>query len=226
MALTGPRQRRSDCVEQQPVETTVYSLSDTPPAPTVERRETERHMTLFRVGSIAIGDRRELCLIKNVSGGGMRIRAYCSVDVGARVEIELKCGVPIAGQVNWVDGTDAGITFDEAIDVFDILNTSMKGSKPRMPRVEVDCTVGLREGAQQWRVSACDVSQGGLKVRSGAVLAPGSEIVATLPDLAPIPGTVCWCDGGYIGLTFNSPIPLETLVRWIRARHERTLRAS
>lgn len=213
-------------MERQPVEKTVYSLSDNPPVPTPERRETERHMTLFRVGSVSIGDRRELCLIKNVSGGGMRVRAYCALNVGAPLTIELKCGVPIAGRVSWVDGSDAGIEFDETIDVIAVLSTSLKGPRPRMPRVEIDCSVGLREGAQQWRVAACDVSQGGMKVRSGALLAPGSEIVATLPDMAPIPGTVCWCDGGFIGLSFNNPIPLESLVRWINARHQRQLRAN
>ena len=46
----------------QPVETTLYSLSDEPPTPSgdCERREGERHMTLYRVGSILVDDRREL----------------------------------------------------------------------------------------------------------------------------------------------------------------------
>ena len=208
-------------MDQQPIDTTVFSLSDTPPAPIGERRETERHLTLFRVASIVAGNHHELCLIKNVSGGGMRIRAYCPLEVGACVQIELKSGDPIAGKVGWVDGNEAGIVSDQAIDVMDILNTSMKGAKPRMPRVEVGGMVGLREGAQQWRVAACDISQGGIKLRGDIALAKASEVVVTLADLAPIQGTVSWCEGGHIGVSFNSPIPLETLVLWIRSRHDR-----
>jgi hypothetical protein len=94
-----------------------------------------------------------------------------------------------------------------------------------MPRVEIGCTVGLREGAQHWRVAACDISQGGIKLRSDLSIAKTSEVVVSLPDLAPVHGTVCWCDGGHIGISFNNPIPLETLVHWVRARHERTLKA-
>ena len=45
-------------MEEQPVETTLYSLSDNAPEP-VERRDIERHLTLFRVGSVTVGERRE-----------------------------------------------------------------------------------------------------------------------------------------------------------------------
>ena len=69
--------------EEQPVETTLYSLSDRTPDP-AERREGERFLTLFRVGTVMIGDRRELCLIKNISAGGMMIRPYCKVEPGTR----------------------------------------------------------------------------------------------------------------------------------------------
>ena len=69
-------------VEEQPVETTLYSLSDRTPDP-VERRDGERYLTLFRVGTVMIEDRRELCLIKNISAGGMMIRPYCKLEPGS-----------------------------------------------------------------------------------------------------------------------------------------------
>ena len=78
-------------MEEQPVETTLYSLSDNAPEP-VERRDSERHLTLFRVGSVTIGERRELCLIKNISAGGMMVRAYCALEPDTRVSVELKRG--------------------------------------------------------------------------------------------------------------------------------------
>jgi len=58
-----------------PIETTLYSLGDAPPPAQAERRDGDRTLTLFRVGSLMIGKRRELCLIKNISAGGMLIRA-------------------------------------------------------------------------------------------------------------------------------------------------------
>ena len=149
---------------QGPVETTLISLNDAPPSMPAERREGERFLTLFRVGSLHVGERRELCLIKNVSAGGMRIRAYATIDPGTVVSIELKCGQPVGGQVTWYRDGDAGIEFDSPIDVVDLLSAGADGPRPRMPRVQVDAAIMLREGANLSRVMLCDLSQGDLSV--------------------------------------------------------------
>ena len=133
------------------METTLYSLAEAPPQ-SPERRDGERHLTLFRVGALMIGDRRELCLIKNISAGGMLIRAYCELEVGTRVSVELKSGEPVEGAARWVDGENVGIAFDRPVDVLDLLSNSMDGPRPRMPRVAVDCTALVREGATTRRV--------------------------------------------------------------------------
>ena len=110
----------------QPVEATLYSLSEAPPAPApdVNRREGERHMTLYRVGSLLVGQRRELCLIKNISAGGMMIRLYCSIAEGTAVTVELKSGHPISGKISWTRDHQAGVTFDQPIDVIDRVASS------------------------------------------------------------------------------------------------------
>ena len=77
---------RSDAWNVQKVETTLYSLSDAPPAAPAERRDGDRLMTLYRVGSLSIGERRELCLIKNICAGGMMVRAYCAIPEGTRAD--------------------------------------------------------------------------------------------------------------------------------------------
>ncbi|MCA1653716.1 MAG: PilZ domain-containing protein [Sphingomicrobium sp.] len=203
-------------MEEQPVETTIYSLSERPPALAAERREGERHLTLYRVGSIMVDDRRELCLIKNISAGGMRIRAYCSLPVGKALSVELKSGQPISGKVSWVNEQNLGVTFDEPIDVIEILSASMDGPRPRMPRIEVDCHAGVREGASTYRMRACDVSQGGIKLQASTALAKGADVVVTLPNLPPQHGVLLWTEGGYCGITFNRLLPLPMLVGWLQ----------
>ena len=206
----------------QPVETTIYSLSDAPPAPATDsdRREGQRHMTLYRVGSILVDDRRELCLIKNISAGGMMIRAYSAIAKGATVSIELKSGQPIRGTIGWVKGDQAGIKFDETIDVIDILTATMEGPRPRMPRIEVDSYATLRDGANTLRVRTCDVSQGGVKVETQTILPKGSDVIITLPGVEPQPGVVRWTDGPYTGITFNRLLPLGDLVTWLQVQRE------
>lgn len=210
----------------QPVETTIYSLSDAPPSADCDRRDGQRHMTLYRVGSILIDDRRELCLIKNISAGGMMIRLYCSVADDSPVTVELKSGQPIRGKISWTRDSNAGIAFDQPIDVIDILSNSMEGPRPRMPRIETDAFATLREGANVLRVRICDISQGGVKLASEAVLPQGADVVVGLPGLEPQRGIACWTEGGFTGITFNRPIPLSELVAWLQQRREELSRTA
>ena len=206
----------------QPVETTLYSLSDAPPAPSdeSERRDGERHMTLYRVGSILVGDRRELCLIKNISAGGMMIRLYCSIAEGSAVTVELKSGQPVSGRIGWTRDHHAGVAFDQPIDVVDILSSSMDGPRPRMPRIETSGFATLRDGVNVLRVRTCDISQGGVKIESETILPAGTDVIVTLPGLEPQPGIACWNDDGFTGITFNRLLPLSQLVAWLHEQRE------
>ncbi len=204
-----------DALEHLPAETTTYSLAHATPA-NRERRDDKRHLTLFRVGAITVEGRRELCLIKNISAGGMKIRPYCKLEPGDRLTVELKTGTTASGRVAWVDSGNAGVEFDEAVDVLDILATSQDGPRPRMPRIEVNCFATVREGARNYRMRVVDVSQGGLKLESAVVLPQGSDIVVTLPAFMPQPGVTRWCDDGFVGVTFNRLLSLSELVDWLR----------
>ena len=211
-------------MEEIPVETTLYSLADAPPAPG-ERRDTQRQLTLLRVGSLVVGERRELCLIKNISAGGMLIRAYGPIEPGTRIAIELKCGEPVAGTARWIEGDTVGVEFDRPVDVVELLATSMEGPRPRMPRIEVDCVAWIREGAATHRVQVRDVSQGGIKVATSRTLGIGSDVMVTLAGLPPIAGAVRWFDSGCYGVTFNKVVALPLLVGWLSDQRER-LRAA
>jgi hypothetical protein len=176
--------------------------------------------TLYRVGSLAIDERSELCLIKNICPNGMMVRTYCSVSEGSRVTIELKCGQPISGRVSWARDAHAGISFDEPIDVINILSTSMNGPRPRMPRIEVGGFLTLRDGAFSYRVELCDISQGGLKIRCEKALATDSHVVVSIQRIAPQPSVVRWIEGDYIGITFNRMLALPVLVEWLRDQRD------
>ena len=206
-------------MDEQPVETTLYSLSDRAPDP-VERRDEERYLTLFRVGTVMINDRRELCLIKNISAGGMMIRPYCKLAVGDKVSVELKRGEQIPGLINWVRQDSAGIEFNERIDVVELLATSMEGPRPRMPRVEVRCIASVRQGANVYGMRAHDVSQGGVKVESDRELEVGGDVLVTLPGLPSKDAVVRWKQDRAYGITFRRLIALAELVEWLRSQRE------
>lgn len=188
------------------------------PPPEANRRADERHLTLFRVGSIFIGERRELCLVKNISAGGTLVRAYCTLEEGQPLRVELKEGQPVSGTVTWVKGSDAGITFDARVDVLDLLKTSGDGPRPRMPRIEVRCIAFVREGAILHRSLVHNISQGGVNVETANALTVGGDVTVSLPGLTPQSAVVRWKDGNRYGITFNTVLPLAGLVEWLHAR--------
>ena len=215
-------------VNSQPVQTTLYSLSDTAPGPATDgdRRDGDRLMTLYRVGSMLIEQRRELCLIKNISAGGMMVRLYCAIAEGTPVTVELKSGQPISGRISWTREHHAGVTFDQPIDVIDILSSTMAGARPRMPRIETDCFATLRDGANNLRVRVRDISQGGVKIKCDTLVSQGADVIVTLPGLPAQPGIACWIGGGFTGVTFNRLLPLGELVAWLQDQRETQRSAS
>lgn len=204
-------------MDEVPVETTLYSLSARTPAPENDRRDGERHLTLFRVGTMVVRGRRELCLIKNISAGGAMLRLYTTgIAVGEPLCVELKSGQPLSGTVAWVRDHQLGLTFDRPVDVLAMLASAEDGPRPRMPRIETDTMVTIREGSEVRRVRACDISQGGIKVMARGLLTRHADVVVSLPGLPPLPGVVRWLDGDHAGITFNRLMPLPTLIEWLR----------
>lgn len=201
-------------MEERPIETTEYSMSPEPPQES-NRRSDERHLTLFRVGTIFRDDQRELCLVKNISAGGALVRVYCSLRVGQPLKIELKEGSPVTGRVNWIRGSDAGIQFDEPVDVPELLRQSANEHPPRMPRVQLQCFGFVRQGAVVHRAVVRNISQGGVSVEVKKPLHNGAAVTVSLPGLSPQHGVVRWASDERFGITFNIVLGLPQLVQWL-----------
>ena len=199
-------------------EETVFSFSPLAPQPP-ERRRQARHLTILRVGALIAGEGRELCLIRNISAGGMMAHVYSRHQPGDKVALELKSGQPVPGHVVWAEGSNIGVEFDEAIDVEEMLSSQavlVNGWRPRLPRVEVDRLATLRCGARLYGVNTRDISQGGVKVETDQPLEPGRDVVLMLEQFRPLHGVVRWCEEGLAGIAFNTLIPFHELMGWLR----------
>ena len=202
----------------QPAES-AFSL-DRGSSRSAQPRGSDLHLSLLRVGSLIIGTHRELCLIKNISAGGMLVRTYSPVEPGTSLLVELKEGEPLRGAVTWEEDDCIGVAFECPIDVLGLISSRTEGPPQRPPRVAVNCTAWIRDGAAVSRARTVDISQGGLRVASRDDLRIGAAVVVRLNGLAPIPGVLCWKDGDNYGIRFNGSVALPTLVGWIRDRQE------
>jgi hypothetical protein len=199
-------------------EETIFSLSRHAPRPPERRRQT-RHLTILRVGLLISGGGRELCLIRNISAGGLMAHVYSRLNEGEAVRVELKSNHPVEGRVVWAEGSNVGIAFAEPVDVEDMLSSQAvieNGWRPRLPRIEVDRLATLRCGARLYGVNTRDISQGGVKIEIDQPLEVGRDIVLAMERFRPLAGSVRWCDGGLAGIAFNDLIPFAELMGWLR----------
>jgi hypothetical protein len=206
-------------LSKQPVETTLYSLSACPPQ-RPDRRSGNRYVSLLRVGVLLVDDRRELCLIRNISAGGMMIRPYSPLVAGTRLSIELKQGECVNGIAQWIEDGLVGITFDTAIDVVAMLAASSGQPRPRMPRIELDCTASVREDADVYRTTIANISQGGICVRINGELRINANVIVSIPGLPPTAGVVKWRDEDSYGIGFNRVFPVDELMNFLRAQQQ------
>jgi hypothetical protein len=206
-------------LEDHVVETGFSFSNDVPQPP--ERRTAERHIKILRVGTIVVEGRRELCLIRNISAGGVMAHVYSQLTPGQSVSIELKTSQPVNGRVVWTRGGNAGIQFDATVDVAELLAAPQgvdNSWRPRTPRVEIDRMATLRVGARTCWVHARDISQSGVKIEAEPGDAPtaGEEVVITLEGFRPLAGVVRWSSEGACGISFNGLIPFGDLIAWLK----------
>ena len=206
-------------MSDHPVETTLYSLSPSAPR-RPERRHDERYLSLLRVGALIIGTRRELCLIRNISAGGMMIRPYSAIEQGTRLSVELKQGNMVSGIAQWAENGLIGITFDTQIDVVALLTPPGAGPQPRMPRIELDCSALVRHDGNVYRTRAINVSQGGICLESWAVFPLGADVVVSLEGLPSAAGVVKWQDGDSYGIGFNRVYPVNELMNFLQNQQQ------
>ena len=197
------------------VETTRYSLLAAPPAPP-DRRNGSRQLSLLRVGVLVIGGRRELCLVRNVSPGGMMLRCYSPIREGSRVSVELKHGEAVDGAVRWAHDMLVGVAFDRPIDMLALLSPPANGPRPRMPRIELSCSARLRHEGEVLRVEALNISQGGACIRTAADLQVNGDAVLTLPGLHAAAAVVKWREDDLYGLRVNRAYPVHELMAFLR----------
>lgn len=201
------------------IETTAFSFSNAVPSPP-ERRENQRHVTILRIGKLITSRSQELCLVRNISGGGLMLHVYSPREVGEAVEVELKTGHRLRGVIRWTHEANVGVMFEEKVNVADVLANPVlfeDGTKPRAPRLDVSCNATVRAGAQLCQVGVCDISQGGAKIATDRIFLPNEQVVITLPEFRPIAATIRWCGNGFAGVGFHQLLPFGELTHWLKS---------
>lgn len=183
------------------------------------RRTDQRHLSVFRVGKLITSVGQELCLIRNISSGGLMAHIYSAHAPNEQVEIELKAGRTVSGKIVWARDKKIGVQFDDKIDVAEVLapqpNEADQNRVPRAPRLDIRQRGRLRVGAQYQLVELHDISQGGAKLSPAGEAKPEDVVILLLEGLPPLPAVVRWCRNDMLGIVFKTSIPFEQLAAWV-----------
>jgi hypothetical protein len=205
-------------------ELTTISLTDSCPQPP-DRRQQARHVTVLRVAKITTRHSEQLCLVRNISAGGLMAHIYSDLSVGDPVITEFKSGHAIGGRVLWRRDGLAGIQFNERVNAAHILagdDYAPTLRQQRAPRVGLNAAARIRIGIQYRNVSLCNISQGGASIRPGQVGDTGQKLVLIVDGLPPIAGTIRWHDCDQAGIEFDIPIPFDVLAQWVPMAHRQS----
>lgn len=222
MPLSATLQTACARLSQAPTPRPVLKAIPAPAPDTAgERRADERSkLTVFRSGILHWDGIQGLCLIRNLSAGGMMAKVSAEIPVNTRVVAEMRSGHMLAGRIAWCREGRVGVQFDERIDVAEVLNGPHRIAAhwvQRMPRVKVPCGANVVVGTSREPVRLLDLSQGGAKVE-GARLRPGDDVTFGVGGLDPRAGAVVWTREGRAGIAFHASIPFDTLAHWALER--------
>ena len=75
------------------------------------------------------GSRRTLCRVADISIGGVRLRTYSALKVGAKIWLTLPLIGRVSATVKWADDYNAGCQFDAQVNS-DVIEALLAGKAP------------------------------------------------------------------------------------------------
>lgn len=188
------------------------------------QRSAARYTRVFRPVVFRVGKFEGLCLVRNISAGGLMGEVPGEFQPGSAVDIEMNGTLRLNGRIVWCRDGQMGVCFDQEIDVPQVLQHFSRriadGKVQRAPRLTAECEGDLYLGNELFRVPVVDVSQGGAKIVAD-FLAIGQEVVLVVDGLDSRRANVCWKRAGRVGLVFFRQIRFAELAVWAMERFRR-----
>lgn len=182
-----------------------------------------RVTTILLIGKLISPHGEGLCRIRNLSNGGLMAEVHVPLEKGNPVQIELKAGDRLSGQVRWSRERRIGIAFDEPVEVGTLLaRTTMRTlahGLARAPRFAVDCSIELRCGGRRHAGRLINVSQGGARLQADFKPERDQLLNLAIPGLPEKRGGLRWARDGILGLAFVEPLAFEELGCWLAGQN-------
>ena len=201
--------------------TVVTFSSQTPPPP--ERRAAPRNLSVLRTALLHTYRGDELCLVRNISSGGLMAHIFSDLEIGDPVTVEFKSEHSIRGTIVWRQDCLAGVEFAHSIELSEILSQQFESTfmplAPRAPRAEVNVPGRIKSGGSWQHVVLRNISQGGARLQLNSADHLDAAILLSAPGLAALAGSIRWRDGDDAGMAFDRLVPFPDIAQWVADSH-------
>jgi len=198
-----------------------FPEEETPQSPETDRRTGARYVTVMKVGRAIIGERDQLCLIRNFSAGGLKIDVPQELKPDTPITIELRSDRIMHGTVRWARERDAGIQIDGEVPAEHLLDNKPPSTllriRPRPPRFQRWAAVQIMHEGEEIHSTLIDISLQGACIETAPIGRKDERVVLTIAGLPPRSAFVRWADHGRMGFHFERPWPFVDLASWLEA---------
>jgi hypothetical protein len=178
-----------------------------------EQRKTQRFTLLLRVGKLRTPDGEFLCVLRDVSDNGIKVRLFHAIPQDQVCEIELGSGTCFRVTRIWQKNNHAGFCFAEGPIAVDRLIAEAGPFPKRHIRLRLHPPVPILLLVEELTLPAqlCDLSQHGAALRLDQRLAIGCQVRIKGRHMPALRARVRWRRGGLHGLVFQEGFRLDAL---------------
>jgi len=189
----------------------VIPLERTQAACDDDRRNANRVTLLIRPGKLIADGREFLCVVRDLSEGGVKVRLFQPLPEHREIAIEFDHGNRQRMQLVWQSDDHAGFFFIDDVDV-DALIAAHKGSHPRRPpRLHVAVDAVLVTSGLRTPIVLRDISQRGASIECSGWLMIDELVRIESSVLPTLHAKVRWRRPPHYGVVFEQTFRLDEL---------------
>ena len=178
---------------------------------TGERRAAARVTVMIRPAKLIADNREFLCVVRDVSEGGLKLRLFHALPQHRHLTIEFENGERHAIRLVWQAGELAGCHFVAEVDLPRLIAAHDGPYPRRQPRLQVEVSAVLCTGGLRTPITMRDISQ-----RGAAIDCPGwlmiDELVRIESEVLPtMHAKIRWRRPPRYGVVFEQTFRLEEL---------------
>ena len=184
-----------------------------------EQRTTPRFTLLIRTAKLVSSSGEYLCVIRDVSTEGIKVRTFHQLPNDENFVIELASGERQPVDKVWEDGWVYGFHFAAPVTLERLLAEAPDGLRKRPVRLRLALPLQLHAGNRPIDATFVDISQHGACVECGEHLAINQRLRLTSDCLPELVGCVRWRRRPFYGLIFAQTFRFDELAR-LTAPHQ------